>query len=110
MEPQRPKVFVVSNKDYNLDPAKIYGDVTILYDEQPRDVFMTSRHAFILKQRLAQSGSSDFLAIAGNMILLCLAFGILMERHGFVNLLLFDLRTMTYVPRVVAKHQITKEV
>jgi hypothetical protein len=106
MEPRKPWCVVVNNKDYNLEPAKTYGDLVVIYEGQPHDVFMTSKHAFLIKQKLEGMQSSDYLVVVGNMILNMIAFGIILERFGYVNALLFDVRTMTYVPRAILKHQL----
>lgn len=103
---RKPRAYIVNNKDFDLSGAAIYGDVVVLYDKQPTDIFSTSKHAFSLKQKLSEMQSSDYLVVGGNMILVILAFGIIYEKFGFVNLLLFDVRTLEYTPRVVPRHQL----
>lgn len=103
---RKPKCYLVNNKEFDLSGAKAYGDIVTLYDGKAPDVFNTSRHAFALKEKLAGAISSDYLIVGGNVVLILLAFGVLYEKFGFVNLLLFDVRTSTYTPRVVPKHQL----
>jgi hypothetical protein len=103
---RKPRAYLVNNKGFDMTGAQVYGDLCILYDSQPQDVFSTSKHAFTIKQRLADMQSSDYLVVGGNMILVLLAFGVIYERFGYVNLLLFDVRTQEYTPRVVPKHQL----
>jgi len=103
---RRPKVWVTNNADYDLSTAEVYGDVTIMYPDKPKNIFSTSTHAFHMKGLLEDSKPSDYLIVTGNMVLVLLAFGILYEKHGYVNLLLFDLRSREYVPRVVPRHQL----
>lgn len=106
---RKARCYLINNKNYDMTAAQHYGDLTILYPEQPRDVFSTSRRAFEIKRLLKDADSSDSLIVAGNMILVLIAFGILYEKFGFVNLLLFDITTGTYTPRVLPKHQLQGE-
>lgn len=102
---RKPKVYLVNNKDFNMEGAKVYGDLEVLYPNQPNDVFTTSKHAYNIKQKLKDMESSDYLVVGGNIILVLITFGIIYEKFGFVNLLLFDTRTLTYTARVLPKHQ-----
>lgn len=104
-----PKVYIISKKDFDLSGAEAYGNVVVLYEDKPKDVFSTSRHAFTLKNKLQGMDSSDYLVVGGNMILVLLAFGIIYEKFGFVNVLLFDVRTSEYTARVIPKHQLQGE-
>jgi len=103
---RKPKCFLVNNKDFDMSGALVYGDLEVLYTSQPQDVFSTSRHILNIKQRLADMESSDYLVVGGNIILVLLTFGVIYEKFGFVNLLLFDTRTLTYTARVVPRHQL----
>lgn len=104
---RKPRVYLLNNKDFDMSGAVVYGDMHILYEGQPQDVFSTSKHAYTIKQRLSDMESSDYLIVAGNMILVLIAFGIIYEKFGFVNLLLFDVRTSQYTARVLPKHQLS---
>lgn len=89
-----------------MDGARVYGDLLVLYESQPQDVFSTSKHAFSIKQKLEDMDASDYLIVGGNMILVLIAFGIIYEKFGFVNLLLYDVRTSNYTARVLPRHQL----
>jgi hypothetical protein len=91
----------------DMTSAKPYGELVTLYPEQPNDVFACSKHTYLIKNKLKDAESSDYLLVVGNMILVLLTFGVLLEKFGYVNVLLYDVRKMTYVPRVVAKHHLT---
>lgn len=108
---RKPKVFLMNNRDFDMEGARVYGDLLILYEGQPNDVFSTSKHAFKIKQQLdfLDIQSSDYLIVAGNMILVLIAFGIIYEKFGFVNLLLYDVRSSQYTARVLPKHQLSGE-
>lgn len=103
---RKPRVFLLTNKDFNLDSAKVYGDLQVLYETQPHDIFSTSKHAFNIKQKLHDMNSSDYLIVGGNIILVLIAFGVIYEKYGFVNLLLFDVKSQSYTARVLPKHQL----
>lgn len=103
---RKPKVYLINDKAFDMSSAKVYGDLDILYPEQPKDVFSTSRRAFEIKNKLKDMISSDYLICAGNMILVLLAFGIIYEKFGFVNILIFDIKKSEYTARVVPKHQL----
>ena len=106
---RKPKVYLVNKKQgYSTQAADIFGEVTLLYEGQPSDVFSTSRHAFQIKQKLKDAESSDYLIVGGNAILCLIAFGILLERFGFVNLLLYDVRTLTYTARAIPRYQLAE--
>jgi hypothetical protein len=99
-------VYVVHNKGFDLTPAKKFGDIVVLCDGSPPDIFMITRHAHLIKQKLKNMKAEDYLACTGNLILNILAFGIVLETFGYVNVLLYDVKTEQYVPRLVAKHQL----
>lgn len=103
---RKPRVYMVNNKEFDMKGAEVYGDLKILYDGQPQDIFSTSKHAFAIKAKLEDMESSDYLIVGGNMILILIAFGVIYEKFGFVNLLLFDVRTSAYAARVLPKHQL----
>ena len=104
---RRPYCYIVENKKgHDLGSAEVYGDVMIVYQHPPADVFMLSKHAFTLKTLLDEAQPSDYLIVSGNMILAMLAFSVLLKKFGSVNVLLFDVRNNQYVPRVVAQHQL----
>jgi hypothetical protein len=104
---RKPRCYVVENKKgHDLTGAALFGDVVVLYTGQPSDIFMVSKHMHTIKKLLADAENSDYLVCSGNLVLMLLTFGILLEKFGSVNLLLFDVRAMQYVPRVVAKHQL----
>lgn len=100
------KVYIVNDKNYDLTAAGKFGEVHLIYPGNVSDIFMVSKHVYFIKHRLKDMDSSDYLAVTGNMILCMLAFAVIMEKFGFVNVLLFNVRDLSYTPRVVARHQI----
>lgn len=106
---RKPRVYLVNNRDFKMDSAEVYGDLVTLYDGQPQDIFSTSKHVFQIKNKLKDMISGDYLVVAGNMVLVLITFGIIYEKFGFVNVLLFDVRTSQYTARVIPKHQLQGE-
>ena len=67
---RKPRCYIVENKKrHDLSSATVYGDVIILYETQPSDVFMLSKHTYTIKKMLEDAEQSDYLIISGNMIL-----------------------------------------
>lgn len=93
---RKPRCYLVNNRDFDTKSAEAYGDVVTLYDGQPSDIFSTSKHAFAIKNKLKEADSSDYLIVAGNMVLVLVTFGVLYEKFGFVNVLLYDVRSTQY--------------
>ncbi len=100
-----PKVYVVEKKEFDLSGAATFGQIEILF-EKPRGIFFTSQKAFDIKDKLKDMQSSDYLVVGGNIILVLIAGLIIYEKFGFVNLLLFDVRSCEYTARVIARHHI----
>lgn len=98
-------VYVVHNNYLNLEPAKIFGELTIIYNGTPPDVYNISRHVGHIKAALKDMKSSDFICCTGTIVLNLLVAGIVMEKFGFINILLYDIRSGVYKPRVIGKHQ-----
>jgi hypothetical protein len=99
-------VYVVHNNYLNLKPAEMFGEVRVLYNGTPPDLYNLSRHAGYIKTALKDSQPSDFIACTGTIILNILAAGIMMEKHGFINLLIYDMRSGVYKPKVLGRHQL----
>ena len=104
---RKPRVYLVNNKNLDMSGAQVYGDLVVLFDRLPPTLFQVSTIAYQLKQKLVDAESSDYLVVGGNSLLQLITFGILYEKHGFVNLLLYDVRSNTYEPRVLPRHQLS---
>ncbi len=103
-KPRCYAIYVKSSLD--MSSAGIYGDLVPIYPEPPRSFFNTSLHANYIKKVLKDAGSSDYLIMSGNVTLVAIAFAVLYERFGYVNVLLYDIRNNLYQPRVIPKHQL----
>jgi hypothetical protein len=104
---RKPIVYLPNNnKGLDTSAASVYGDIVTLYPNQTPNVFQTASQAFHLRNLLKDAVSSDYLMVGGNALLLLLVFGILYERFGFVNVLLYDMKNNEYHPRVIPRHQL----
>lgn len=104
---RKPRCYVIYSKSsLDMSSAAIYGDLVPIYPEPPRSFFNTSMHANYIKKILAGAGSSDYLMMTGNVTLVAIAFGVLYEKFGYVNVLLYDIRNNVYQPRVIPRHQL----
>ena len=101
-----PKVYITNTKSFDMSPAKKYGELVVMYDGSPHDIFMLSKHIHIIKTKLAEMDKSDYLLLSGNLILNMLAGAIVLEKFGYINLLLYDVRNMKYETRVIHTHQL----
>lgn len=106
-EMRKPRVYLTNNKGLDMSSAAVYGDIVTLFDKTPPNLFATSTIAYTIKQKLADAEPSDYVIVGGNSLLCLITFGILYEKHGFVNLLLYDIRNNTYEPRVLPRHQLS---
>ena len=101
-----PQVFAVQNKGYDMRPAEVYGTVHILFDGPVSDFFNTTGLAHTIKKKLELATKDDYLVLVGNVLANSIVMTVWMQRFGYVNLLLFDARTSTYVPRLLAAHHV----
>lgn len=99
-----PKVYVVQNKGYDLRPAEVYGPITVLFDGPVDEFFNVTGLTHIIKRRLEGYQKEDYLVLVGNVLANSIAMTCVMQNMNFVNLLLFDAKTSTYVPRLLAQH------
>lgn len=98
------KVWVVQNKGYDFSTAKTFGEVEILFDGVVSEFFNVTGLTHIIKTKLADYQKDDYLILVGNVLANSIALTIVMQNLGCVNLLLFDAKTSTYVPRLLARH------
>lgn len=103
---RKPRVYLVNNKNLDMSGATCYGELVVLFDRLPPNLFQVSTIAYHIKQKLADAESSDYIVVGGNSLLQLITFGIFYDRFGLVNLLLYDVRANTYQPRVLFRHML----
>jgi hypothetical protein len=69
------------------------------------DIFDITRLIYTIKQKIRQSNKDDFLLLSGSIILNCIAFSQWLERHGMVNLLIYNSKERCYTLRKITHMQ-----
>ena len=103
---RKPRVYLTINKGLDVSAATVYGDVVTIFDKTPPNIFAVGTMAFYIKQKISEAISSDYLIVGGNSTLCLVTAMILYEKHGFVNLLLYNIKQNTYEPRVLPRHML----
>jgi hypothetical protein len=100
------RVFVVHDKGHDLTDARRFGELKIILDGKVNPFDMTSRLTDI-RDGLKEAGPEDYILLSGYALLNVMAAGILMERFGQLNILLFDGLERNYRLRTLTKTQLT---
>jgi hypothetical protein len=80
-----PRVYITQDKGYDFGPAKVYGELVVLFEGQVDEFFNV---------------------LVGNTLPNSIVFSLVMENYGHVNLLLYDAKNSSYVPRLLARHHV----
>lgn len=99
-------VWVPNNKGHNLDGAMKFGKVVLL-TEGKVNIFNVDQYLSKFRSETANSTEDDFVLPCGSISLNMLLANVIMERHGKVNLLLFDLKRSEYVTRHYSKEDLS---
>jgi hypothetical protein len=79
----------------NLRPAMKYGSIKVLMPPNI-SVMFASPTVQALKEKLAHATADDFLVAVGDPTLIATCAGIMLRRHGRLNLLKWDRRESQY--------------
>ena len=103
-----PRVYVVNNAGHDIRPVHdVVEDAEIVaLSEGNVNIFNTDRVIREFKTRMLGSAPEDFLLLSGSIAINLVAFGIAMERHGVVNLLIWHAKDGRYVPRTISKEEV----
>jgi hypothetical protein len=106
MTKNKKRVFVVQNAGhFNVDPAKKFGDVIFLIDEDehvyPFDTEKLVQRFSDLLDEHDYDPELDFIAFTGPHILVALFFGIVMAYYENPKVLLYDAKTSSYNERII---------
>jgi len=99
------RIFVVNQSGHDITPVhEVVEDATVVYlSEGSVNIFNMDRVIRDFGLRMHSSSPDDYLLLSGSIAINLVAFGILLEKHGKVNLLLWHAREGRYVPRVIDK-------
>ncbi len=104
------KIFVVNFAGHDFSKAFEYTglpqeEAQINITEGNVDVFDIHRVVYTIKEKIKQSKEEDFLLLAGSIVLNCIAFSQWLERHGIVNLLIYNSKEKSYILRKITHSQ-----
>lgn len=102
------KVFVPSEGSHDYTKAAQYGELTVLLDGKV-NVFASDALFKDIKNGLEQSSPDDSIILSGNMLAAAMAFHVLMDRHGKVNVLIYSFKNEEYEIRTIRRGQTAAE-
>lgn len=85
----QPKVFIVHKGDHNYKPAEQFGELVFLTGSEARQRYDLTALYTELDDALEGSTDKDFLMISGLPVMIAVANGILVRKHGAVRYLVF---------------------
>lgn len=104
------RIFVVNFAGHDFSKAFEYTglpqeEAQINITEGNVDVFDIHRVVYTIKEKIKQSKEDDYLLLAGSIVLNCIAFSLWLERHGMVNLLIYNSKERCYTLRKITHRQ-----
>ena len=97
-------VWIVSDAGHDYSTAKRHGELVYLYSGKV-NVFATGKLIQELCEKLKHSKKEDFLLPSGNSMAVCIAFSILLQKHGMVNMLIYSFRNLIFEVRTILLSQ-----
>lgn len=98
------KVWIVSDMGHDYSTATKHGELEFLYPGKI-NVFASCKLISELCDKLGTSSKEDFLLPSGNSMATCIAFSILMMKHGMVNMLIYSFRNQLFEVRTILQTQ-----
>ena len=95
-----PRVYVINDTGHDFTPATEYGEIRFIYELSP-NIFALDKMFSDIRDQLLDAHGDDYLLPTGSIIANMLAFHILMNRFGVVNLLIFSQRSGKYELRTI---------
>jgi len=102
------KVYVVNSSGHDLSGAEEFGELIPLTQGRI-NIYSTDRLLLELREKLKHYEEGDYLLLCGYILLNLLAGGIILEKTGKLNLLLYDFRTKKYLRREVILWGVSKK-
>lgn len=99
------KIYVTNYAGHDISKAFEYADskIQVNITEGNVDVFNIDRLIYVIKQKLRDSKSNDFLLLCGATIINCIVFSQWLKKHKIVHLLLYQAREKTYILREITQ-------
>lgn len=104
-----PRVYVVNYIGHDISPVNaVVPDAEIVHlSEGNVNIFATDRTLHDFKLKMLGSATDDYLLLSGSIALNIVAFGIMLQKHGRVNLLLWHARMGQYMPRTITTEDVS---
>ena len=102
-------VYAVSDSGHDYSSAETLGQLVFLYNGKI-NVFASGQLVKDIQEKLISSKPDDMLLPSGNALAVCIAFSVLMNKHGQVNHLIYSFRNKMFEVRTIYKSQIAVEV
>jgi hypothetical protein len=102
-----PRVYVVNFAGHDLTEAVQYGDLRYLTEGKDCNIFDVKQVICNMKEILADADDDDYLLLSGSPVLNIIAFSILVNWLGRINILIFNAKTRTYAVNTISLKQLT---
>jgi hypothetical protein len=102
-------VWIVNSAGHDYSEAEKFGELRAITNDKV-NVFNGQRVAQEMHQTMEDYQKKDWLLLSGHAVLNSLATSIVLEKHGEVNFLIYDVVKHRYVPRDINIKQIRNEV
>lgn len=94
-------VWIPKSASHDFDNAASFGQLVIIYDDS-RDLFNPDRLLERAREALKNSSPDDCVLLSGPAMMSIAVYQAFKEKHGHVNVLLFQPRSNDYCKRIVA--------
>lgn len=103
-EKKRATVFVVADSGHEYSKAADRGNIVFLYEDKV-NVFASDKLVKEIEEKLANSEPGDFLILSGNQLAAAIAFDVMLNKHGQVNVLIYSFKFQLYELRTIQATQ-----
>ena len=102
-------VYVTNQSNHNMDGAMEFGENIYYLTKGKVNIFRTDDLIDELRLKLVSFQKDDYLVFTGNSVVCGLAISILFTKHKSLKLLLYNGRSMEYVPRQIDRDRLSYE-
>ena len=99
------KVWIVNSSGHDFEEAKNFSEELIPLTYGIVNIFNVDRLSEEFKGKMSNYEEEDWLLLSGNAVLNVIASNIVMEKHGKVKLLIYDVIRKKYIPREFSQNK-----
>lgn len=100
------KVYILNNSGNDYSEATNFGELLIVNDG-PYSIFNTGNLINSLKTKFMEfNAKGDYLVMSGSPFVAAMTLTLLLEHNKMINVLLFDAKRRTYIPRTIKLDQL----